>query len=759
MKPRTAILLTVLLVMIVAAILIRSGYEAARPDQVPPGGKSIWPGKPGKVKQLAIHPDAGEEIRFLHDGEKWRITAPIEAPANTYRVEGIVDPLKELAYQASFEPGDPDAPGAELTGLDKPRWKLTLTDEDGRDYVLKVGRPVPLSGGRKTYVQPGADRRTYVVEVDLAGKLDRPLTDFRDQAVLALDTDRIVKVSLTGRQKIELARKAGLWRITAPVAARAQDDEVNKLLAKFANLRAAEFVDDAPASLGAYGLAPGTERLVVRVWVQAEQPATDAASQPTTRPAESYALALGSKTRDKRYAKLLDSPSVFLVQEHLLEDLQVTLADLRDRQMLPLSPDDVLRVEVETASGLVDLIRQGEGWKMVQPYHGPANAQAVGNLLSKINDLEAESFQDSGGPAGMFGLDRPKATITLHQVGRKDKLRLLIGAESPSGEMTFLRCGPDGVIGAVKTTEVKKLLADPAGYFDTTMIDLPEEAQPVKLTLKRPHQRLVLTKADGQWRMVEPVEAEVDQDNLDKLLDKLRHLKARKIVAVGPAVPKRYAKAAGRIGITLEAVAAPASQPTTSTSKPATMPSPKRYLYELQVAKIGLTSYVWPVAGEPVAVGRLHSSVYDALTAELRNRTIWKIDPESVENIKLVAGNDTLELVRSGKSWSCTADAYVRIDPGKVASFLKDISRIEAERFAGYLPPDGAASRKFGLTKPWFTLTLSPTEGASRQITVAGKGPERQKSRYALASSVQGTLVISSKTAGKMAVKLADFKQ
>ena len=126
--------------------------------------------------------------------------------------------------------------------------------------------------------------------------------------------------------------------------------------------------------------------------------------------------------------------------------------------------------------------------------------------------------------------------------------------------------------------------------------------------------------------------------------------------------------------------------------------------------------------------------------------------------IQLVAGKDflTLQLQQDAQGWSYVQDPYVKIDAGKVKSFLESIQEIEAEKFASH---SSAAADKFGLSDPWFVLTLTPTEGRARQITVTNEGESKANNRYAVAAEVPGVLVLASETAAKMAKKLKDFKE
>jgi len=258
-------------------------------------------------------------------------------------------------------------------------------------------------------------------------------------------------------------------------------------------------------------------------------------------------------------------------------------------------------------------------------------------------------------------------------------------------------------------------------------------------------------------------------------------LSAEKIVALGKSVPAEYADAKERIEISLTAVQR-RQQPTTAGSQPATtpallptslptslpapLPAPQPASkpaeprsYQLVLANVGGKTYAWIPGAAPSAVGLCYGGVWDALTAELRDRLVWQISAEKITAISLTAGAERLELAKQNDRWQYTADPLVKIDSAKVSNFLNSISQLQADKYAAYAPAGPADDKKFGLDKPWFTLTLTDVDGGSRQLVVSSEGDDKALNRYAREAKVQGVLVISNDQTGKMAVGLKDFKQ
>ncbi len=767
MKPKTAIFLTTVLVAVVVVIIVRhSDLFKTKPGEEFTGKEvPVWKTPFGDPMEILIVPAEGEKIRLVKKEGVWHLVEPLEARASNFQARKVFEPIKNFKYERVFAPDDPQAPGAELTGLDKPAWIITITDSEGTTRAVHIGRAVPLTAGKKSYVRPAGSKRTYVFSgVNFFARFTRPWAIFRDRNVLSLDKDRIVRIRVDGREKIDLAKQDDRWGITEPIAAEADKDAVAGIIGKFAGLWVEEFVDDDPKTLRPYGLEAGSERLVVRIWLKPKSPATAPTTQPS-QPQETYALAIGSKTQQQWYAKLDHQPSVFLVSDGTFDILQATLKELREKKVMPLEPDHVLRVELDLPGGKAELVKRGQHWQMTHPYAGKANDDAVGNLLEKISDLRADSFQDNVAALGSFGLAPAAGKITIHQAGRSDKLTLLLGDQSASGEMTFVKRAASDVVAVVKSADVKELLAETAGYWNTTIFELPVAAKVTQMAIERPDGKFVLRRSqedNGSWSLTAPLASPADSENVNKLLDRLEKLQATKVVALGPKVPPRYAKASKRIVVNFTTAAEPASQPTTQPAAEA-QPAASGVIQEhvTRLAKIDNKTYAWVERDdeEPTAVGQFAASLFEVFTAELRNRTIWKIEPEEIHAIRLLTGEDTtpLELKRDGNSWTYTADPFVTIDPEKVTSFLEDLEEIQAEKFASHRRPSRADKKRFGLKEAWLTLELTPAEGEARQIIVASKGEDETKNRYATASGFSGVFVLSGETAAKMAKKLKDF--
>ena len=777
MKPKTAIVLAVLLVACIALALFTGDlFTPSKPDDEQAAEKQLFDPAPGKCVELTIEGKTGRMV-FRKTDDAWRMIEPIRAKAEDWPVNDVADSFKDLKGHPA---GDV---GSETTGLDKPLWTVTMVDDKKVSHRLLVGRPRPMQSSQ-TYVRPAKGKQDFIVKVDFASKLSKPLKDFRDETVLDLKSDEIVRLEIVGQQSYELVKKLDKWGIVKPVSAAADKDKVKKLLDEAARITASEFVADAPKDLAAYGLAQ--PRLIARIEMEPEKPpaTTPATTQAAPKPGKKYGFALGSQVGDKIYAKLLNEPGVFKVSDSKLKDLQPELVDLRLKEVLSLAADDVTGVELEVPAGKATLTRTDGEWRMTSPLEGKADKDTVKKLLDGAADLKAADFKDSVAVLKTYGLDAPTATLTFRQAGKGEATTLLIGGKTTSGEMTFVKSATALAVAVVKTDDLKALLGEPATYWDRTLLKLADGEKVARLQLRRIDETFTLARdANSDWSLSTPLAAPADSDQVNKVIDHIEGLSADKIVHLGGQVPDGFARAKEIMqGIvttertppppepatqpttqaatqpatqaTMPAATAPATRPTT---KPAPKPKPIVKTYNVTVAKVSLHSYAWVSGGKIVAVGELAPSLYDDLAGELRNRRIWQIDPDKVRGIKLTADKDSLELKKDGKTWKYTVDEYVKIDASKVESFLKDIKEPSAKKFATHKAPTDPS--KFGLDKPWLKLDLTDEKGVTSSIALSHTGATKAEDRYGTASTTQGVFELEASTIEKMTKKLKDFKE
>lgn len=805
MKSKTVVGLIFLLLVCVAFVIVRNTSLFKRaPSPDANETDRVFPQPPQDVRTLTIVSAQGRRLVFRKQDDDWRIAEPVAAKAASGKVSSLADTIAELRFQRSFAPDDADAVDSSITSLDKPLWTVELVADDGAAVKLLVGKPTPLRPDQ-TYVRPDGDAHTYVVAKNLAELLKRPPREYRDKTVLSLARDKVVRLSVSGREvrgTYELRKLKGEWGITAPISAKANNDAVNDLIGSVDYVSATEFVADEPASLAAYGLEEGKERVVVRLWVEAEKPrptTTPATATTSTAPApqpKAYAIAFGAKAEDKVYAKLLDEPSVFQVRASLVDDVLKNLRKVRRKNVMDFDPGTVIGVNLKLPDGPASLARQdNDEWLMSKPRPGKANSRMVDDLLEKMSRLQARSWaEDSDVPPSVTGLAKPYAEIVLHLMGTSDTLKLLVGSTTGTGQ-TYVKVAGSTSIATVKSSKLQPLLASGAGYWNPVLFKLPAGHEITRLAVKRRDNAFELIRGeDKAWKLTSPVAAPCDVDQVGKIITRLSDVTAAKVAYLGPEAPEKYLKAVKSIGVEVytrapqpTTTSAPTTSPTTAASThPATWPStqpaatttatapartqpatgpatrpalgPETLAGRIQIVKLQGKSYAWLTGQKPVAVGELPPELYEDLAAELRDRVIWSVEPNDVRGLRIIAGTQRAELRKEGENWVNARNPDEKLDSQKVADFLKDLKDLKADRFMTYKYNE-ADAKKLGLTEPWIVVELKFSEAKPKRLVVSNRGQDVTENRYASGADVDGIFVLPSEGAGKLAKKLGDFRK
>ena len=790
MKSKTIIFLIAALILCAVYVLVRhTDLFKAPPAPTTGDEEKIFPLGLSNPVKLLITSSQGWQREFAKSGQDWRIVKPIQAKADSLQVSSLVSTLTDLHYVRAISPSEPDA-NDKITGLAAARWTVTVIDDKGRSQVLHVGQAVPMSGGARTYVRPQGDPKAYVVAVDFAQQLNRPLREYRDKAILDVIAANVVRISVAGQENYELEKKDGNWTFARPTAALAEGSRISGLIDKFAHLEAQEFVADSPETYAPFGLDEARRRLVLRVGLTDEKlPASRPATQsaPATMPEKSFTLVLGNPVSEAVYARLTDQPGVFKIKGALLIELQPPMDDLRNKDILRVW-GEVTGVELEFAAAAAPgiakaaLVQKDNQWRMTSPYEGPASGQMVKDLLSKVMSLKADSFAKEALTPAAFGLEPPSAKITLTLAGKDQTATLLVGARS--GEMTFVKSAAGASVAMVRSSELEPILAAPAVYWDTSLLSLPAGAKITRIELARPDGAFVLVRGeDDIWALKSPQTAPADAGQVAKIQDGLEGLSASKIVSLGKAAPPKFAQAKDLIAATfitlaIERTTQPASAPlaapaTQSATRPATQgatspaaaaatapasrpvsgPTTQKVTrsYTMHVARLDSHSYAWVDGGPLTPVGEFPSSLYDDLAAELRETRLLTLRADDVKDVKIAAGGATTELRMELGQWLCPADRAVKLDPTKVADFLKGLGDLKAERFVALKPADA------GLNDAMLTVELTLEKGEPVRIAVSGMGPQKSLSRYASVSGVESVAVLSVENIQKITKTLKDF--
>lgn len=401
----------------------------------------LFPRGLGDVDSVIVE-QGGFRMDLRRQGGHWHQVEPFVAEVDQVAVRRILDVLA-------------DAPLLERITLDELRRRdLKLQDfglapAQTRVVIRNAAQRIELCFGRRTpdnsevyfyrdvaaqvLVTPGAV--LDAVPVSLESVRERALLSDSGQPTTALELRR------SEMPYVKLVRDGGGWRMTQPVAAAADADAVDNVLAALRHTRIETFIwpsgttnvaDQASGSLRSrlaiYGL-DADSAVQVQLW--------------ETGGANGVRLRFGSAVVGHSgwvYALTADEQSVVAVTNAVLPPLLVPPVALRERRLFMTTPDDVTRLQLRFADQLVECRRGRDGtWALVSPLEDAVDQDRVARLLAGLLRLRADRILDA--PAGMtseaFLPTNPVCVVEMATTTRVDRLVVAPGAMAGWMDLMF----------------------------------------------------------------------------------------------------------------------------------------------------------------------------------------------------------------------------------------------------------------------------------------------------------------------------------
>jgi hypothetical protein len=334
----------------------------------------------------------------------------------------------------------------------------------------------------------------------------------REKKVLALEKDEVTAVTISsdGGRVVRLERiaaekkderdgedekddeedgeeaeePAAEWRMTRPLAARADAFAVDQLLDAVAGLEKTRTLEDV-----------GLDKPRVTLSLTTKEGERVLAFGAEVPPGGS--LVVGFKGAKEAY----------VVSDSILTDLQKEPGDWRDKQVFRGDREAVRRISLKSAAAEpVILVKRPAGFWIEKPIADRADRDLVDGLLSDLTGLTAERFVDGSRPLVELGLAPPRDVVEVAFEGTTPPARVelgdrVTGEAAPEGEMggelSYARLG-DTVF------EVRTRLAESVRRAAADWRALQLSAFAVhdveSATVKADRTTMQLTRSDTDWK-------------------------------------------------------------------------------------------------------------------------------------------------------------------------------------------------------------------------------------------------------------------
>ncbi|MFN8628027.1 MAG: DUF4340 domain-containing protein [Candidatus Binatia bacterium] len=374
-----------------------------------------------KKTVFALNPDDITEVSLVYadrqvvvkkSGGDWRLTQPIDAMADAATIRNMINAIADAEVTKTFENVSDLVP----YGLDQPFVKVTIAVKDNALPTILVGKATPV--GYSAYIKKSNEQNVLLTTAAFRAGMDKQAKDLRDKTIVSFADPDVQRVEIAGDGKdVALVQTDNHWTIERPASYAADASAMSGFLSALRSMRAVDFAADSPTDLSAFGL--DKPRLTVRLYLGRDKAETD--------------ILIGKENENKQlYVKGSGQPTVYLVSDWVLRDLDKTANDFRDKTVLAFDRDKVTKADVVRHDGVhFSLVRSNRQWQVEGAGEGTVSQTAIDRYIGDLRDLVGyEILADDPGNLAAFGLDLPLLKVRLLGEADHSLGTILLGARA-----------------------------------------------------------------------------------------------------------------------------------------------------------------------------------------------------------------------------------------------------------------------------------------------------------------------------------------
>ncbi len=285
------------------------------------------------------------------------------------------------------------------------------------------------------------------------------------------------------------------------------------------------------------------------------------------------------------------------------------------------------------------------------------------------------------------------------------------------------------------------------GSATTTSADLPEMKAPDdvdKISITNADKGEVVlekkgTDKDAKWEVTKPVKAPANQANVKSLIDNMKELKAKEVIAAAPSDDQKKEFQFDKEHV-VHVVAYKGADKKLDAS----------------FGKSGARGQMAMVEGKPAiyAVSGYSSYLYARETKGWRDTEIFKFDDANANQLTIEGKHGTLSFTKGDKWGGSFKDKPIAdFDEEKVKDAVRAFKALNAEDFG-----DGKSPADTGLGEPEAKVSISLKDNAGKYVLKIGK-TSTGTSRYAQKEGDETVFVIPQYTADWALADVVKFQK
>ncbi|MBJ7431504.1 MAG: DUF4340 domain-containing protein, partial [Gemmataceae bacterium] len=354
---------------------------------------------------------------------KWTLLNPKSVEIDDPKVSQLANSLSTFEVAQFLEETPTKEDLVSKYGLDKPIVTLEIGLADVKKSLKKMLVGKPLTDKPGFFARLGTEGPVFVINNELVASLQKDTLSYLPQDFWKLLPNEITTVKIIrSAGEFSLQQAEANWKISAPFTATPFAEKMEELAKEIGAPKADSFVSLDSKDDAKFGLDKPFLQLTV-----------------TDKDKKEKTLVLGkivSEEAGTRYARLKDKAPIAIVNPAFVKAVNIDALDLLDPLVMKQDPSKIKSFKIESLTNNIDIIREGETWKVTEPKAGAFNAEpdAVFSLQSLWFNLRADGFSAYGPKAEVatFGLDKPSIKIEIklsNEMGKDESKTLEIGTE------------------------------------------------------------------------------------------------------------------------------------------------------------------------------------------------------------------------------------------------------------------------------------------------------------------------------------------
>ena len=346
-------------------------------------------------------------------------------------------------------------------------------------------------------------------------------------------------------------------------------------------------------------------------------------------------------------------------------------------------------------------------WRITSPVLWPANPFAVSRILNQLQFLEevtrfaVSDIEQSGQSLADFGLDPPKATLTLHHRGAQSQIA--IGQGTEVGNRLYVLSPDRANVVVVNRELLDSITFELEAMRSQEIFDIPLfETRSVSLKIGDLPVRIV--RDGGGWKFETPVETTADTARVESAINRLTGMR---LVDFSEEDQRVHGLESPRMRLTLE-----------GNNRRQTVIIGNRVEDDFQVlryyAKLADSATVFVLPAGPL------SDFFDSLD-RLRERQFVQLERDAITSITISAGEQSTQLQKLEQGgWQVPVKDARRsflvwpADPTVIDGLIEAILGLRAIVFVSD-SPSAADLESFGFNHPQRRVAI---QAASQQSSI-----------------------------------------